>query len=376
MASGLSCFTALLSTLRPGDEVVAFSSCYGGTFRLLRKVFEPKAIKPLVVAVHDWTTLESIAEKEKERRARCGGGGSDGGGVKMCIIESPTNPLLEVIDIPRLCGILHSAGITVVVDNTFASPFHQNPLELGCDAVVHSSSKYLGGHTDIIGGVVITNDDKLAEQVGFHRMSMGLQPSPFDCWLLSRSLKTLSLRMVRHSSNAVKVAKFLLGHVLVSKVYYPGLEWGDEDDATARAASTGAAALRSVAAGKELMREEDVMLSEHRKLQSYHHEVARRQMKNGFGGMVSAEFRLSFDETKDLISSFKLFLLAESLGGVESLVDHPASMTHASIPPEERKKIGLSDGLVRFSVGIEEPEDLIADLRTALRRLEKRRILR
>jgi cystathionine beta-lyase/cystathionine gamma-synthase len=234
---------------------------------------------------------------------------------KYVLVESPTNPLLNISDIEEISKICKANGSKLIVDNTFASPYFQNPLDLGADIVMHSTTKYIGGHSDTIGGVLIYNEDDLKQKLDFARMAIGLNPSPFDAWMTSRSLKTLGVRMERHAENAMKVATFLEKHPKVNKVYYPGL-------------------------------------TSHR-----NHIVAQKQMK-GYSGIVSVEFHLNLEETMRLISGFKIFSLAESLGGVESLVDHPASMTHASIPKAEREKAGLFDGLVRFSVGIEDIDDI------------------
>ena len=245
---------------------------------------------------------------------------------KFILIESPTNPLLNISDIAAISAIAKKHGVMVVVDNTFASSYFQNPLLLGADVVMHSTTKYIGGHSDTIGGLLVTNDLELKQKFDFGRMAIGLNPSPFDAWLTSRSIKTLGVRMERHAENAIKVAEFFEQHPKVKKVFYPGLK------------------------------------------SHPNHAIAMKQMK-GFSGIVSVEFNCDLETTKKLISSLHIFSLAESLGGVESLVDHPASMTHASIPKSEREKIGLADGLVRFSVGIEDIEDIIADIENALSKI-------
>lgn len=307
-SSGLGALTAYLSSLSKEDIVVAMDGLYGGTYRLLDKVFSNLGIQFIVVNSSDSKRLAEILEKKQ---------------TKLLLLESPTNPLLEVHDIEALTKIAKKHHVTTIVDNTFATPYFQNPLLLGADIVWHSCTKYLGGHTDVIGGALITNNSLIDEKLKLMRMAIGVNPSPMDTWLLSRSLKTLAIRMEKHQENAKKIAQFFLEHPLVKKVYYPGLPSHET------------------------------------------HSIANKQMR-GFSGIVSAEFALSIEKTKQLISSFKLFLLAESLGGVESLVDHPASMTHASIPKQEREKMGLSDGLVRFSVGIEDGVDLIEDLERSL----------
>lgn len=307
-SSGLGAITAIISTLQSGDLVVASHDMYGGTYRLFVKVFEKFGIRLLQVNTGDPAQVEkALAEKPK-----------------MIFIESPTNPLLAITDIAEVAGQAHLHGTTVVVDNTFATPYFQQPITLGADIVIHSTTKYIGGHSDVIGGAVMTNSEKLKEDMDFLRKAMGLNPSPFDVWLTSRGVKTLGVRMKQHEHNALAVADFLQKHESVKQVYYPGLP------------------------------------------SHPNYNVAQKQM-NGFSGIVSVEFDFDLETMKKLISSFELFTLAESLGGIESLVDHPASMTHASIPREERLKAGLPDGLVRFSVGIEDTEDLIADLEQTLK---------
>ncbi len=311
-SSGLGAVTGLVSLLKHGDKVAAVNDIYGGTYRIFNRVFVNFGIEFINV---DTANLSAVEEVMKQK-------------PKMFFLESPTNPLLKISDIEAICKIAHKYDVKVVVDNTFATPYFQNPLDLGADFVMHSTTKYIGGHSDVIGGVVITNDSEMKEKLDFGRMAIGLNPSPFDNWLTSRGLKTLGLRMEQHAKNALEFSNFLKNHPLTEKVFYPGL-------------------------------------SEHP-----NHEIAKKQMK-GFSGIVSVEFKLSLEETKKLISSLKIFTLAESLGGIESLVDHPASMTHASIPKEEREKIGLKDGLVRFSCGIEEHEDLINDIENALKVFSK-----
>lgn len=302
-SSGLGAMTSLLSILAKGDFVMGIDDMYGGAYRLCKQVFEKFGLEFEFMDMNDLNRLEKFLAKRP----------------KMIILESPTNPLLKITEIAAVAKLAHQYEVLVVIDNTFASPYFQNPLDLGADVVLHSSTKYIGGHSDVIGGVIVTNLPYIKEKMDFARKALGTNPSPFDCWLLSRSLKTLALRMERHQKNAFAIAEFLERHPKVKKVYYPGL------------------------------------------LSHPNHEIARRQMR-GFSGMVSVEFDLDLEHTKRLISSFKLFSLAESLGGVESLVDHPASMTHSSIPKEVREQIGLKDGLVRFSVGIEDQEDLLEDL--------------
>lgn len=306
-SSGLGALTGLISMLSQGDSVVAFDGVYGGTYRLFNSIFKRYGITFSSINPTSLDTLEAALEKKP----------------KWLFFETPTNPLLEIYDISAFVKIAKRHGVMTIVDNTFATPYFQNPLKYGVDIVWHSTTKYIGGHSDVIGGVVMTNSASIKEELDFARKAIGLNPSPFDAWLLTRGVKTLALRMEQHQKNALTIINFLKNHSKVKRVYYPGVE-------------------------------------SHR-----NHTVAKIQM-SGFGGIFSVEFNLSLESTKKLISSFNLFALAESLGGVESLVCHPATMTHASIPSEERARIGLSDGLIRFSVGIEDGDDLIADLSGAL----------
>lgn len=303
-SSGLGALTALLSTLKQGDTVLAFEGLYGGTYRLLDKVFSN-------FGIHYHLVNESNVEKNLSQKPA------------LLLFETPNNPLLTIHDIAWLCQLAKKANVLSVVDNTFASPYFQRPLTLGADIVWESSTKYIGGHSDIIGGALITNSKMLKDKFDFARMALGLNPSPFDAWLLSRSIKTLPLRMQKHGENASKIAKYLETAPLVKKVYYPGL-------------------------------------ATHPK-----HDIAKKQM-SGFSGIISVEFDLDLDKTKELISKFKIFALAESLGGIESLVCHPATMTHVSIPQNLRKQMGIQDNLVRFSIGLEDADDLINDLRGLL----------
>lgn len=308
-SSGLGALTGLISGLSKGDSVLAVDGLYGGTYRLFNQVFNRfgidfKSINP---------KKDNLEEALKKK-------------PKWLLFETPTNPLLEIYDIEKFAALARKHGVTTIVDNTFASPFCQNPLKLGADIVWHSTTKYLGGHSDVVGGVIMTNDKAVKESLDFARKAVGLNPSPFDAWLTTRGVKTLALRMERHQKNAQEIAEFLEAHPKVKKVYYPGLP-------------------------------------------SHHdHALAKKQM-HGFSGMVSAEFNLSLEEMKKLISSFRLFSLAESLGGVESLVNHPGTMTHASIPSHERNRTGVTDGLVRFSIGIEDSQDLISDLKETLSKI-------
>jgi cystathionine beta-lyase/cystathionine gamma-synthase len=306
-SSGLGALTAMISMLSSGDKVVAIDGLYGGTYRLFTQVFQRYGIQFEMVHPEKRETFEKALESKP----------------KWLFFETPTNPLLEVFDIAEMVQLAKKKQITVIVDNTFATPYCQNPLDLGVDIVWHSSTKYLGGHSDVVGGVVMTNEAEVKQALDFGRKAIGLNPSPFDTWLINRGVKTLGVRMEKHNSNAQAVAEFLAHHPHVKKVYYPGLA------------------------------------------SHAHHGIAKKQMR-GFSGIVSAEFNLSLEETLKLIASFELFALAESLGGVESLVCHPATMTHASIPAKERIRMGLSDGLIRFSVGIEDQNDLTSDLKNAL----------
>jgi len=310
-SSGLGGLSGILSMLKSGDTIIGSPDIYGGSYRLFTRVFANYGIVFKAINTQDKVQIEEALKTLKP---------------KMIFIESPTNPLLKITDIEAVTGLAKKYGVISVVDNTFATPYFQNPLDLGADIVMHSTTKYIGGHSDVVGGVVITNNAEFKQKIDFGRMAIGLNPSPFDVWLGSRGIKTLGVRMERHGQNAMAVAQYLEKHPKVQKVYYPGLESHEG------------------------------------------HEIAKKQM-SGFSGIVSVEFKLSLEESKKLISSFNYFSLAESLGGVESLVDHPASMTHASIPKAEREKIGLADGLVRLSVGIEDIDDLIGDLEQALEKI-------
>jgi cystathionine gamma-lyase len=309
-ASGLAATAAVLAALlRPGDELVAAADLYGGTFRILEKVFRP------------WGLLPRYVEDPSPRGFR----DALTPQTRMVWIETPTNPLLQVLDIAGIAEAAHAVGALVVVDNTFASPYLQQPLLLGADLVVHSTTKYLGGHSDVVGGAVV-GSAKLLGPIAFYQNAAGGVPGPFDAWLTLRGIKTLALRMERHCSNALELAQWLQRQPAIEKVYYPGLP-------------------------------------EHPG-----HDLARRQMR-GFGGMISVRVRGGRQAALKLVTSTRLFSLAESLGGVESLICHPATMTHASIPPEIRNRRGVDDSLVRLSVGIEEAADLRDDLAAALAQL-------
>ncbi len=306
-SSGLGTLTALISTLSQGDHIVGLDGVYGGTYRLFRSVFSRFGIEYNTIPN---PTPEKLAKALSTK-------------PKWLFFETPTNPLLDVFDIEAMVNTAKRYGVSVIVDNTFATPYFQNPLKYGVDVVWHSTTKYISGHSDVVGGVALTNNEVMHEQMVFGRKAIGLNPSPFDCWLIARGAKTLALRMHQHEKNAIAIASFLEKHPKIKKVYFPGLPSHPS------------------------------------------HAIAKKQM-SGFGGMISAEFKLSLENTKRLLGSFKLFALAESLGGIESLVSHPATMTHASMPALERKRCGIDDGLVRFSVGIEDAQDLIADITQAL----------
>ncbi len=309
-SSGIGALMGMISTLSQGDKVAAIDGIYGGTYRLFTKVMKRFGVELIV--------LYSTSPQEIEKALKLK--------PKWLMFETPTNPLLNIFDIEVLTQLAKQHGVLSVVDNTFASPYCQNPLKWGADVVWHSTTKYIGGHSDVLGGVVMTQDAHFKQELDFARKTLGSNPSPFDCWLITRGVKTLAVRMQQHQKNALAVAEFLEQHPKVKRVYYPGLPSHPQ------------------------------------------HEIARKQMI-AFNGMLSAEFHLSLEETLTFISSFKLFTLAESLGGVESLVSHPTTMTHAIVPSEERKLLGLSDGLIRFSIGIEDAEDLIEDLKNALEKI-------
>jgi cystathionine gamma-lyase len=305
-ASGLAATNAVLAQLRPGDEVAAAADLYGGTFRILERVFKPWGL------VARYTDDPSIDGFRKIITAK----------TKMVWIETPTNPLLQIVDIAAVAELTHKAGAVLAVDNTFASPYLQQPIKLGADLVVHSTTKYLGGHSDVVGGAVIGSKELMAP-IAFYQNAAGGVPGPFDSWLVLRGIKTLAVRMDRHSANARELAGWLAKHPAIQRVYFPGL-----------ASHTG-------------------------------HELAKKQMRD-FGGMISVSIKGGKEPALKFMTRTKLFSLAESLGGVESLVCHPATMTHGSIPAEIRLARGIDDGLVRLSVGIEDVADLRADLERAL----------
>lgn len=304
-ASGLAAEDALLRTiLTPGDHVLMGNDVYGGTHRLVNRIFVPWGVDLSVV---DLTDLDAVRQATRPT-------------TKVLWVETPSNPLMAISDIAALSDIGHAAGVLVVVDNTFASPYLQNPLALGADAVVHSTTKYLGGHSDVLGGAVVLNDDELAERVGFVQFAAGAVSGPLDAWLTTRGVKTLALRMERHCANAQAIAEALVGHPALENVYYPGLP--DHPG----------------------------------------HELAARQMR-GFGGMLSITFTGGAAAARKFAESTQLFQLAESLGGVESLVNYPSEMTHASVRGTE---LEVPDNLVRLSVGVEDAADLVADVLAAL----------
>lgn len=307
-SSGVAATDAVIKLLQPGDEVIAANDMYGGTYRLFSKVFEKFGIKFHYVNMMDVNNIKPFINAN----------------TKLIWAETPTNPLMNIVDIEGLSAIAKANNILLCVDNTFASPYLQNPLDWGADIVMHSATKYLGGHSDVIQGCLVMNDLELRDKLYFIQKSCGAVPGPQDCFLVLRGIKTLHLRMQRHCENGVKIAHWLRNHSKVKKVYWPGFE------------------------------------------DSPNYDIAKKQMR-GFGGMISFELKdESIEAANKVLSSTHLFSLAESLGGVESLINHPASMTHASIPREERIKNGLSDGLIRLSVGVEDADDLIEDLNKAI----------
>lgn len=307
-SSGVAATDAVIKLLVPGDEVIAPADMYGGTYRLFSKIFAPFGIQFSYVDTSDINNISAAVTPK----------------TRLIWIETPTNPLMSITDIAATAQIAHQAGALLCVDNTFASPYLQNPLQLGADIVMHSSTKYLGGHSDVIQGCLVMNDALLRDKLYFIQKSCGAVPGPMDCFLVLRGIKTLHLRMQRHCENGEKIAHFLRNHPGISKVFWCGF-------------------------------------SDHP-----NYAIASRQMK-GFGGMMSFELKNNQPENVSrVLSSTHLFSLAESLGGVESLINHPATMTHASIPREERIKNGLTDSLIRISVGIEDADDLMEDLNKAI----------
>jgi cystathionine gamma-lyase len=307
-SSGVAATDAVLKLLNPGDEVITGNDLYGGTYRLFTKIYEKFGVKFHFI---DLTNPDNISNYITDK-------------TRLIWAETPTNPTMQIIDIERVANIGKAHGLLVVADNTFASPYLQNPLDLGADIVMHSATKYLGGHSDVVMGALMTNSSELHEQLYFVLNSSGANPGPMDSFLVLRGIKTLHLRMERHCHNGKIIAKFLKNHPKIEKVYWPGFE--DHPN----------------------------------------HSVAKKQMRD-FGGMISIVLKdKSIENTFKVASSFHVFALAESLGGVESLINHPATMTHASIPKAEREQAGVVDNLLRLSVGVEDVEDLISDLEQAL----------
>jgi cystathionine beta-lyase len=307
-SSGLAATDCLLRSFKAGDEVIAMDDLYGGTYRMFTRIYKDSGIKFHFVDMTDLEKLQSLINEN----------------TKLVWVETPTNPLMKLADIAEIAKITKAKNILFAVDNTFATPYLQRPLDLGADIVMHSATKYLGGHSDVIAGALIVKDEALGAQLHFQQFATGATLGPMDSFLVLRGIKTLHLRVQRHCENGEKVVAFLSNHPKIKTVYYPGL-------------------------------------SSHP-----HHEIAKKQM-SGFGGMVSFTFTSGLKEDAIVfLEKVKVFTLAESLGGVESLANHPALMTHASIPEDKRKEIGITDDLVRLSVGIEDADDLIADLQQAL----------
>lgn len=305
--SGCAAASAVMHCLSAGDHVLVAADVYGGTFRVFDKIFSRGGIRFDFLDFTDPAAVEAALRPE----------------TKVLWLETPSNPMLMVLDIPRLAALGRKRGIAVVVDNTFATPCLQRPLDLGADLVVHSTTKYLGGHSDVVGGAILTRDPEWHRRLAFVQNAVGAVPGPWDCFLALRGTKTLHLRMERHCSNAMAVARRLEEHPRIAKVIYPGLESHPQ------------------------------------------HALAKAQMR-GFGGMITCVVDAPLEEVRTILGRFRLFSLAESLGGVESLIEHPAIMTHASVPRENREKLGILDGLIRLSVGVEDVEDLIADVERAL----------
>ena len=307
-SSGLSAIDAIMKLFKSGDEIISTNDLYGGSYRLFNKIYKKFGLKFIFTDLRDLSNVENLINDK----------------TKLIWVETPTNPMINVIDIKGLSDICKSNNILLGVDNTFSTPYLQKPIDLGADIVMHSATKFLAGHSDVILGLLAVSNDELAEKLYFMQNSSGAICGPMDSFLTLRGIKTLHVRMDRHCENASKIAEFLDAHASVDKLYWPGLK-------------------------------------QHR-----NHDVATRQMKN-FGGMISFTVKNgNFEKVKKITSNFKVFTLAESLGGVESLVNHPATMTHASIPKEERDKTGIVDSLIRLSVGIEDVKDLIDDLEQAI----------
>jgi len=306
--SGLAAMDCVIKMLKPGDEVISTNDLYGGSFRLFKTIFEKYGIKFHFVSMIDTSAIEEKINSN----------------TKLIWVETPTNPMMNIIDIKAVSQIAKGNNVLLAVDNTFATPYLQTPLDLGADIVMHSVTKYLGGHSDVVMGALICNDEKIAEEIYRIQNSSGAVCGPQDSFLVLRGIKTLHLRVQRHCENGEKIAKWLVNHPKVDKVYWPGFE------------------------------------------SHPNHDVAKKQM-TGFGGMISFTLKgNSLEESHEIVAKVKIFCLAESLGGVESLIGHPATMTHASIPKEEREKSGVVDSLIRLSVGVEDVEDLIEDLDNAM----------
>lgn len=308
-ASGMAAINALMTLLKSGDHVLASHNLYGGSFRLFERVLKDFGLS------FSYANTSRLEDVERAIRPE----------TRLLYVETPTNPVMEITDIAAASSLAHGRGLLLAVDNTFMSPYFQRPLELGADLALHSTTKYLNGHSDGVGGVIVLNDQALAERLKFLQNAAGAILGPFDSWLILRGVKTLAVRMRQHDTNGRAVASFLAAHPKVKKVYYPGLPAHPQ------------------------------------------HELARRQMR-GFGGMIAFETG-SLENAKVVLRTVRLCSLAESLGGVETLISHPATMTHASVPAEDRERLGITEGLVRISVGIEDVEDLIADLDQALARI-------
>ena len=308
-ASGLAATDSVMKLLKPNDEVIAMDDLYGGTYRMFARIYQDFGIKFHFVDMTDLEKLESLINEN----------------TKLVWVETPTNPLMKLADIAEIAKITKKHNLLFAVDNTFATPYLQKPLDLGADIVMHSATKYLGGHSDVIAGALIVKDKELGEKLHFAQFATGGTLGPMDSYLVLRGIKTLHLRVQRHSENGIKVAEFLDSHPAIKRVYYPGLE------------------------------------------SHPHHEIAKKQMIGGFGGMVTFTFKSGkLEDAVKFLEKVKVFTLAESLGGVESLANHPTSMTHASVPAEKRAEIGITDDLVRLSVGVEDIEDLLADIAQAL----------
>ncbi len=312
-SSGMAAISSICQLFKPGDDLLFTNNVYGGTYRLMEKVMNKFSVNAR------WIDTSSIDQVQNSITKK----------TKLIFIESPTNPMMTMSDISAISKIANKKNILLVVDNTFMSPYYQRPLDLGADLVIHSATKYIGGHSDIIGGfVIVKENEEVLERLKFLQMSVGAVPGPFDCWLTQRSIKTLAVRMERHNENAIKISKILNDSHKVLKVFYPGLESHPQHD-----------------------------------LAKTQHLSPKGEV--GFGGMISFELG-SYEEAKTFVKNLEIFTLAESLGGVESLICHPATMTHASVPLQIRNEVGISPGLLRLSVGIEDSEDLISDIKNGI----------